>query len=301
MVTKNNSANLNFSLLGAAGYIAPRHLEAIKAVGGELIAAADPSDSVGILDRYFPHAQFFVSFERFEHFVNKQRETEKPIDFISICSPNYLHDTHCRFALQNAAHAICEKPLVLLPSNLERLRRSEAASSKRIFCILQLRHHPKIIDLKNRVAANPEKRFRVNLTYITSRGPWYDISWKGDSNKSGGILFNIGIHFFDMLLYIFGPESSSQLLHSSQTSASGKLVCEQADIRWNLSTDSAHLPENSKKSTFREITIDGETLEFSDGFTDLHTQSYQAILDGKGFGLDDVAPSLALVTNLKQS
>ena len=161
MVTKNNSANLNFSLLGAAGYIAPRHLEAIKAVGGELIAAADPSDSVGILDRYFPHAQFFVSFERFEHFVNKQRETEKPIDFISICSPNYLHDTHCRFALQNAAHAICEKPLVLLPSNLERLRRSEAASSKRIFCILQLRHHPKIIDLKNRVAANPEKRFRV--------------------------------------------------------------------------------------------------------------------------------------------
>ena len=287
--------------MGAAGYIAPRHLEAIQANGGELIAAMDPNDSVGILDRYFPNTQFFVSFERFERFVNKQKEINKAIDFISICSPNYLHDTHCRFALQNGANAICEKPLVLMPNNLDRLRTSEQETSRQIFCILQLRLHPKIIALKERVRMNPEKRFKVELTYITSRGPWYDISWKGDNTKSGGILFNIGIHFFDMLLHVFGPVGTFQMNQMSQNSASGQLKCEQADIHWTLSTDRTHLPTNNNKPTFREITIDGEAFEFSDGFTDLHTQSYQAILEGKGFGLDEVAPSLALVNALKSS
>ena len=299
-MVKNHSANRRFALMGAAGYIAPRHLEAIQANGGELIAAMDPSDSVGILDRYFPNTQFFISFERFERFVYKQKEINKVIDFISICSPNYLHDTHCRFALQNGAHAICEKPLVLMPSNLDRLRTSEKETGRQIFCILQLRLHPKIIALKERVRMNPEKRFKVNLTYITSRGPWYDISWKGDSTKSGGILFNIGIHFFDMLLHVFGPVGAHKLDNLSHHSASGQLTCAQADIQWTLSTDKAHLPDNCNKPTFREITIDGEAFEFSDGFTDLHTQSYKAILDGDGFGLDDVAPSLELVTDLKR-
>ena len=292
--------HVNFALMGAAGYIAPRHLEAIQASGGKLIAAMDPSDSVGILDRYFPDAQFFTSFERFERFVSKQKETEQSIDFVSICSPNHLHDTHCRFVLTNNANAICEKPLVLMPDNLERLRRSEKEAGKKIFCILQLRHHEKIIQLKDRVNQNPEKRFTVNLTYITSRGPWYDISWKGDESKSGGILFNIGIHFFDMLLHVFGPMEKCNIDQLTSHSASGQLTCAQADIKWNLSTDRTQLPKNTAKPTFREITINGEAFEFSDGFTDLHTKSYQAILDGQGFGLNDVAPSLLLVSHLKQ-
>ena len=291
----------NFALMGAAGYIASRHLEAMQANGGELIAAMDPSDSVGILDRYFPNAQFFTSFERFERFASKQKETEQPIDYVSICSPNYLHDTHCRFALHNNAHAICEKPLVLMLDNLERLRNFEKEAGKKIFCILQLRHHEKIIHLKEQINQNPEKRFAVNLTYITSRGPWYDISWKGDETKSGGILFNIGIHFFDMLLHVFGPMEKCNIDQLTSHSASGHLSCAQADIRWNLSTDRSQLPKNTDKPTFREITIDGEAFEFSDGFTDLHAKSYQAILAGQGFGLNDVTPSLQLVSHLKQS
>ena len=288
-----------FALMGAAGYIAPRHLEAIKNNQGVLLAAMDPNDSVGILDRYFPEAKFFTSFERFERFVFKQKDTDTPIDIVSICSPNYLHDTHCRFALMNRAHVICEKPLVLRPSNLQSLREAEIESGKRIFCILQLRHHAKIKELKASIGNDTSQRHQVSLDYITSRGPWYDISWKGDEEKSGGILFNIGIHFFDMLIHIFGPAIDVALDALDSHSAAGKLRFENADVSWRLSTDKNDLPAGCDKPTFREIKINDVSLEFSDGFTDLHSESYRAILAGEGYGLDDVAPSLDLVTQLR--
>ena len=290
-----------FALMGVAGFIAPRHLEAIKSNNGALLAAMDPNDSVGILDSYFPHAKFFVSFERFERFIYKQRATENPIEFMSICSPNHLHDTHCRFSLNNGANAICEKPLVLMPMNLERLREAEQETGKRIFCILQLRLHSKIIALREMVHQDQSKRYQVSLEYITSRGPWYDISWKGDESKSGGVLFNIGIHFFDMLLHVFGPMAAFELDRLTNNTASGKLACAQADITWKLSTNRDDLPKNCDKPTFREIKIDGQALEFSDGFTDLHAQSYEAILNGRGFGLDEVKPSLELVDAIRKS
>ena len=290
-----------FALMGVAGFIAPRHLEAIQSNNGELLAAMDPNDSVGILDRYFPHAEFFVSFERFERFIYKQRATENPVKFMSICSPNHLHDTHCRFSLNNGANAICEKPLVLMPSNLERLREAEQETGKRIFCILQLRLHSKIIALREMVQQDQNKRYQVSLEYITSRGPWYDISWKGDESKSGGVLFNIGIHFFDMLLHVFGSMAAFRLDRLTKNTASGKLTCAQADITWKLSTNRDDLPKNCDKPTFREIKIDGQALEFSDGFTDLHAQSYEAILNGRGFGLDEVKPSLELVDAIRKS
>ena len=290
-----------FALMGVAGFIARRHLEAIQTHNGAWLAEMDPNDSVGILDSYFPHAKFFVSFERFERFVYKQRATENPIEFISICSPNHLHDTHCRFSLNNGANAICEKPLVLMPSNLERLREAEQETGKRIFCILQLRLHSKIIALRETVQQDQTKRYQVSLEYITSRGPWYDISWKGDESKSGGVLFNIGIHFFDMLLHVFGPMAAFNLDRLTNNTASGKLTCAQADITWRLSTNRDDLPKNCDKPTFREIKIDGQALEFSDGFTDLHAQSYEAILNGRGFGLDEVKPSLELVNAIRKS
>ncbi len=289
-----------FALMGVAGYIAPRHLEAIHENGGNLIAAMDPNDSVGLLDRYFPSAQFFVSPERFERFVNKQKEAGNTIKYITICSPNFLHDTHCRFALQNGADAICEKPLVLTPKNLDLLYRTEQETGKKINCILQLRLHPKIIALREKVAKSRGKRFTVCLTYITSRGPWYDVSWKGDSKRSGGILFNIGVHFFDMLLDVFGPKTKSKLDYLTSDFAAGCLVCERADIEWKLSTNRNQLPAGCVNPTFREIIIDGEAFEFSEGFADLHTQSYRAILNGAGFGLGDVAPSISLISDLRQ-
>lgn len=288
-----------FALMGAAGYVAPRHLEAIKSNQGDLLVAMDPNDSVGVLDRYFPEAKFFTSFERFERFVFKQRDTDRPIDIVSICSPNHLHDTHCRFALMNKAHAICEKPLVLRPSNLQRLREAEAESGKRIFCILQLRHHSKIKELKASIGNDTNLRHQLSLTYITSRGPWYHISWKGNEEKSGGVLFNIGIHFFDMLIYVFGPVIEFSLDALDGQSATGKLSFKNADVSWKLSTDKHDLPVGCEKPTFREIKINNESVEFSDGFTDLHSESYRAILAGDGFGLDDVAPSLDLVTKLR--
>lgn len=298
-MSKNITGGRAFALLGAAGYIAPRHLDAINANGGKLIAAMDPSDSVGILDRYFPDAKFFTSYERFERFLFKKKTENKPLDFVSICSPNYLHDTHCRLALNNGANAICEKPLVLFPENLERLTQIEIGTGKKIFCILQLRLHPKIKALKDEVAVDKTAHYEVNLEYITSRGPWYNVSWKGDEDKSGGILFNIGIHFFDMLLDIFGEAKSNELLFLSHNSAKGRICCEQANINWKLSTDRSKLPENIDKPTFREITINNRSLEFSEGFTDLHQESYAAILNGNGFGLDDVMPSLKLASTLR--
>ena len=298
-MNNNLTVGRTFALLGAAGYIAPRHLDAISSNGGSLIAAMDPSDSVGILDRYFPEADFFTSYERFERFLFKKKIDNNPVDYVSICSPNYLHDTHCRLALNNGANAICEKPLVLFPKNLERLAQVEQDTGKKIFCILQLRLHPKIKALKDEVCIDKSAVYEVNLEYITSRGPWYNVSWKGDEAKSGGVLFNIGIHFFDMLLNVFGEAKSNELRFLSPDFAAGRLCCRQANINWKLSTDRSKLPKNIGKPTFREITINDKSLEFSEGFTDLHQESYAAILNGNGFGLDDVMPSIKLVSALR--
>ena len=288
-----------FALLGAAGYIAPRHLDAMRANGGNLIAAMDPSDSVGVLDRYFPDAKFFTSYERFERFLFKKKIDNCPVGYVSICSPNYFHDTHCRLALNNGANAICEKPLVLFPENLERLAQVELDTGKKIFCILQLRLHSKIKALKAEVTAEKSTIYEVNLEYVTSRGPWYNVSWKGDETKSGGVLFNIGIHFFDMLLDVFGEAKSNELLFLSNDTAVGRLCCKQANINWKLSTDRSKLPKTISKPTFREITINDRSLEFSEGFTDLHQESYAAILNGNGFGLNEVTPSIKLVSALR--
>ena len=298
-MNKNLTTGQAFALLGVAGYIAPRHLDAIRANGGNLIAAMDPSDSVGILDRYFPDAKFFTSYERFERFLFKKKVDDNPVKFVSICSPNYLHDTHCRLALNNGANAVCEKPLVLFPENMGSLAQLELDTGKSIFCILQLRLHSKIKALKAEVAADKSTVYEVNLEYITSRGPWYNVSWKGDNAKSGGVLFNIGIHFFDMLLYVFGEAKSNELLFSSDDTAVGRLCCKQANINWKLSTDKSNLPKNISTSTFREIKINDKSLEFSEGFTDLHQESYAAILNGNGFGLDEVKPSIKLVSALR--
>lgn len=298
-MNNNLTVGRAFALLGAAGYIAPRHLDAMSANGGSLIAAMDPSDSVGILDRYFPETNFFTSYERFERFLFKKKNDNDPLDYVSICSPNYLHDTHCRLALNNGANAICEKPLVLFPENLERLAQVEIDTGKKIFCILQLRLHPKIKALKDEVCKDKSAVYDVNLEYITSRGPWYNVSWKGDEAKSGGVLFNIGIHFFDMLLNVFGEAKSNELLFLGPDTATGRLCCRHANINWKLSTDKSKLPKNTNNSTFREITINDKSLEFSEGFTDLHQESYAAILNGNGFGLDDVMPSIQLVSALR--
>jgi len=296
---KNLTTGQVFALIGAAGYIAPRHLDAMRANGSNLIAAMDPSDSVGVLDRYFPDAKFFTSYERFERFLFKKKIDNNPVEYVSICSPNYIHDTHCRLALNNGANAICEKPLVLFPENLERLAQVERDTGKKIFCILQLRLHSKIKALKAEVAAEKSTVYEVNLEYITSRGPWYNVSWKGNEAKSGGVLFNIGIHFFDMLLNVFGEAQSNELLFLSEDTAVGRLCCKQANINWKLSTDRSNLPKTISTSTFREITINDKSLEFSEGFTDLHQESYAAILNGNGFGLNEVMPSIKLVSALR--
>ncbi len=290
----------NFALLGAAGYVAPRHMAAIQEVGGNLIAALDPSDSVGVLDTYFPQADFFVSFEKFERFAFKQKTIGTPIDFVSICSPNFLHDTHCRFSLQIGADAICEKPLVLSPHNLDRLEDAEKESGRRVNCILQLRLHPEILRLKHQISSAKGKFFKMKLSYITSRGKWYNVSWKGDDEKSGGVLFNIGIHFFDMLFFLFGQPTDSTLNQYSDDTGSGVLEFSNARVDWFLSTNCIYLPKGHQSSTYRSIMIDDEDFEFSTGFTDLHTESYQAILAGRGFGISDVRPSVELVSDLRK-
>lgn len=291
----------DFALIGAAGYVAPRHLRAIKELGCNLTVAFDPRDSVGVLDSYFPDARFFVEFERFDRHVDKLRRRGQKIDYVSICSPNHLHDAHCRFALRSDAHAICEKPLVLNPWNVDGLEEVERETGRRISTIMQLRLHPSIRQLKERIAKSPERRFAVDLSYITSRGRWYHISWKGDETKSGGIVTNIGIHFFDMLLDIFGPaEMSAVHLRDSQRAA-GFLSCKRADVRWFLSIDRRDLPEGLPEgaSTFRSITVDGNAVEFSEGFVDLHRRSYEEILAGRGFDLSSVRPSIELVASLR--
>lgn len=296
----------NFALIGAAGYIAPRHMKAIKDTGNNLLCALDPFDSVGIIDSYFPNADFFTEPERFDrHLDKKRRNGSAKIDYVSICSPNYLHDAHIRMALRNEAHAICEKPIVLNPWNIDTLSEIEKETGKSIYTILQLRLHKSIIALKEQIDKGPkDKIYDIDLTYITSRGHWYFISWKGDHSKSGGVATNIGVHFFDMLTYIFGKcKSSTVHLLDPQTNA-GYLELEKARVRWFLSVDDKNLPkeavENNQR-TYRSINIEGQEIEFSGGFTDLHTLVYQDIFNGKGFSLDDARPSIEMVHDIRNS
>jgi UDP-N-acetyl-2-amino-2-deoxyglucuronate dehydrogenase len=292
-----------FALIGAAGYIAPRHLQAIQATGNKLVAALDKHDSVGILDSYFPQADFFVEYERFDRHLDKLKRKGEPVDFLSICSPNYLHDAHIRFGLRYGADVICEKPLVLNPWNVDALQEQESESGKRVYNILQLRLHPDILSLKEQVdQAKSDKKFEVQLTYITARGHWYYAGWKGDSTKSGGIATNIGIHFFDMLTWIFGEVQRSDVHLHSHDRAAGYLELERARVRWFLSINAATLPETVQatgKRTFRLLTINGEEVDFTDGFTDLHTKSYEAILAGKGFGIADARPAIDIVHHIR--
>jgi UDP-N-acetyl-2-amino-2-deoxyglucuronate dehydrogenase len=308
----------NFGLIGAAGYIAPRHLKAIKETGNNLLAALDPFDSVGIMDSYFPDAAFFTEPERFDRHMDKlRRGGNGHMDYVSICSPNYLHDSHIRMALRNQADAICEKPIVLNPWNVDALQEIEKETGRKIYTILQLRHHPAIIALKEKVtmelnaqifkSSNLQipKSYDIDLTYITSRGAWYHRSWKGDIEKSGGVATNIGVHFFDMLTWIFGPAKENVVHLSEPDRAAGFLQLENARVRWYLSIDRADLAKanaNAKaegKTTYRSITVNGEEIEFSGGFTDLHTVSYQNILEGKGYGLKDARPSVYIVHSIR--
>ena len=296
-----------FALIGAAGYVAPRHMKAIQDTGNTLSAALDISDSVGVIDSYFPDAHFFTEFERFDRHIDKLRRLNdrRAVDYVSICSPNYLHDAHVRFALRSNADAICEKPLVLNPWNIDGLLAIEKDSGRKVSTILQLRLHPAIIELKNRVAAERgARKHDVNLTYITSRGRWYLQSWKGDVKKSGGIATNIGVHFFDMLYFIFGPITDNIVHYSSETKAAGYLEYENARVRWFLSIDPADLPAaaaSRNQRTYRSITVDGREIEFSGGFTDLHTRSYEEILAGNGFGLEENRVAVQTVADIRSA
>jgi UDP-N-acetyl-2-amino-2-deoxyglucuronate dehydrogenase len=287
----------SFALIGAAGYVAPRHMKAIKAVGGDLKVAFDPNDSVGIIDSHFPQAAFFTEFERFDRHVDKLRRRNERIDHMSICSPNYLHDAHIRFALRSGSNAICEKPLVLNPWNIDGLAEIEQETGRRVSTILQLRLHTAIIALKERIAASNTRHSCV-VTYIASRGNWYHASWKGDEAKSGGVATNIGVHFFDMLGFVFGPLQQQSAHIRDASRAAGVLSFERADVRWFLSVDAKDLPASTppSKTTYRSITVDGDEVEFSEGFTDLHTRSYEAILAGHGYGLSDVRPCIEVVS-----
>ena len=295
----------NFAITGVAGYIAPRHLQAIKDTGNHLVAACDPHDSVGILDRYFQDVSFFSEFERFDRHLEKLRRQspKNAIDYLTICSPNNLHDAHIRLALRLGADAICEKPLVLNPWNLDQLQELENETEKKVYTILQLRTHPSIIELKNKV--NPikqNKKYNINLSYITSRGPWYQYSWKGNEAKSGGIATNIGIHFFDMLIWIFGNVVSFDVSLKQADKMKGTLELENANVNWFLSIDKNDLPQSAKnvgQPTCRSITIDGEEIEFSGGFTDLHTKVYEKTLAGEGFTIEDSRPAVQLAHDIR--
>ena len=297
----------NFALIGAAGYIAPRHMKAIKDTGNQLVAALDPYDCMGIMDSYFPEADFFTEPERFDRHLDKLRRKNegKQIDYVSICSPNYLHDAHIRLALRNDCHAICEKPIVLNPWNVDALQEIEKESGKRIYTILQLRHHPSIIELKQMVDEGPkEKIYNIDLSYFTSRGKWYFISWKGDSQKSGGVATNIGVHFFDMLGWIFGKVVDLHVTESKAEKVSGYLELERAQVKWQLSLDINDIPKDvlaKGQRTYRSITVEGKEIEFSGGFTDLHTIAYQNILEGKGFGLEDARNSIDIVHKIRNT
>jgi len=293
----------NFALIGAGGYVAPRHMKAIKDTGNNLIAALDKHDSVGILDSYFPEADFFIEFERFDRHIEKLKRQGIYTDYVTVCSPNYLHDAHIRFGLRVGADVICEKPLVLNPWNVDALMEIEKETSKKIFTILQLRLHPAIMALKEKVEkANARKKYDIDLRYITSRGHWYHVSWKGDIQKSGGIATNIGIHFFDMLIWIFGDVKENSVEKHSADTAAGILTLEKASVNWFLSIDANTLPEECKqtgKRTYRSLSIDNEKFEFSEGFADLHTRSYEEILKGNGFSIAETKKSIELVHDIR--
>ncbi|WP_333820779.1 Gfo/Idh/MocA family protein [Ohtaekwangia sp.] len=293
----------NFALIGAAGFIAPRHMKAIKETGNNLVAALDKHDNVGILDSYFPNADFFTEFERFDRHLDKLKRKGEKIDYISICSPNYLHDSHIRYALRYGADAICEKPLVLNPWNLDALSEIEKETGRKLYTILQLRLHPSIIALREKIQNGPKgKIYDVDLRYMTSRGNWYHTSWKGDISKSGGVATNIGIHFFDMLIWIFGDVKKNNVEQLTAETASGHLELERARVHWLLSIDYNQIPEDVRakgKRTFRSLTTEGEQIEFSDGFTDLHTLSYEEILKGRGFGLNETRAAIELAYDIR--
>lgn len=295
----------NFILIGAAGYIAPRHMKAIKETDNQLIAAMDPNDSVGVIDSYFPNADFFVEYERFDRHVDKVRRGGTSIDYATVCTPNYLHDAHIRFGLRQGADVICEKPLVLNPWNIDSLVDLEKETGKKIYNVLQLRLHESIINLKKKVEEGPKyKVYDIDLTYITSRGHWYYTSWKGELDKSGGIATNIGVHFYDMLGWIFGDLKSNTVHVHTHDRAAGYLEFEKARVRWFLSINADTLPEDVKAQglrTFRSLTIEGEEVEFSKGFTDLHTRSYEAILAGEGFGLEEAHNSIRIVHDIRHA
>lgn len=296
----------NFALIGAGGYIAPRHMKAIKDTGNRLIVALDPNDSVGIIDSFFPEADFFLQPERFDRHLDKlRRQGENKVDFVSICSPNFLHDSHIRLALRNQANAICEKPIVLNPWNIDALEDIEKETGFRIYNILQLRLHPQIIALKEKIQNGPaDKIYDLDLTYITSRGKWYHYSWKGDVEKSGGLATNIGVHFFDMLGFVFGKIRLVAVHHSSPTVVAGFLQYDKARVRWFLSIDPKYLPEEiaaKGQRTYRSILIDGNEFEFSEGFTDLHTRIYEDILAGGGYGLEDARQSVEIVYQIRNA
>lgn len=298
--------NKNFALIGAAGYIAPRHLKAIKDTNNNLLAALDRFDCVGIMDSYFPEADFFVEPERFDRYLEKLKyERELELDYISICTPNYLHDSHIRMALRRGADAICEKPLVLNPWNLGALAKMEKESGQRVWNILQLRLHKSIIELKKKVDVAPkDKVFEIDLTYLTSRGNWYHTSWKGDVSKSGGVASNIGVHFYDMLSWIFGSVKTNITHIHTHDRAAGYLEFERARVRWFLSINYDIIPEEIKikgQRTYRSIKIEGEELEFSGGFTDLHTKVYEGVLSGQGYGLEDARQSIEIVHDIRSS
>jgi UDP-N-acetyl-2-amino-2-deoxyglucuronate dehydrogenase len=300
-----NSTPKNFGIIGVAGYIAVRHLHAIKETGNNLLASLDKFDSVGRIDSYFPESDFFVEFERFDRHFDKLKRTGTKIDYVSICSPNYLHDSHIRFALRHHADAICEKPIVLNPWNIDALQEIEKETGNKIYTVLQLRLHPKIVELRNRIKNGPAgKVYDIDMSYITSRGNWYNISWKGDIQKSGGVATNIGIHFFDMLTWIFGNTRMNTVHLSEKNRAAGFLELENARVRWFLSLEYKDIPEEIRKTgkrTFRSITVDGEEIEFSEGFTDLHTHTYMEILVGRGFGINEARQSVETVYNIRNA
>jgi len=296
----------NFAITGVGGYIAPRHLKAIQDTGNRLVAATDPHDAVGILDRFAFDVRFFNEIERFDRHLEKLRRgpAEQRIDYVTICSPNHLHDAHIRLALRVGADAICEKPLVINPWNLDALQEIECETGRRVLTILQLRVHPQLVALRERLITDRSTRHDVCLTYITARGSWYDVSWKGREERSGGIVTNIGIHFFDLLIWLFGSVRSSVVNLRGPHEAAGVLDLARADVRWFLSTNSSDLPfapEPGKKTTFRSITVDGQEIEFSEGFSDLHTRVYEQVLAGHGFGINDARPSIELTSAIREA
>lgn len=293
-----------FALIGAAGYIADRHMKAIKETGNQLICATDRFDVMGRIDSFFPEAEFFLEHENFDKYIDDLKMAGNPIDYVSICTPNYMHPSHIRFALRNGANAICEKPLVIYPEDMRIINDIEAETGKKVYTVLQLRYHPTILKLKKEIEEGGDKIYDIDLSYITTRGKWYFKSWKGDINKSGGVATNIGIHFFDMISWIFGKVKENVVHVYDHNKAAGYLQLEKARVRWFLSLDNNDLPKPATDKgmrTFRSITVDGKEIEFSGGFTDLHTETYQNILNGNGFGIEDARESIELTDFIRNT